>query len=123
MFCWARFRTKRTSSTGQRQFEFGPGVKIRTCSAEDLVVLKLFASRPLDIRDAEGVIERNAARLDWAYVEDQLRPLAEGGSRNSLDAGSFAQILRADLYPRLYCAARPHSSSAIWNSRSQAQPP
>jgi hypothetical protein len=50
---------------------------IRTCSAEDLVVLKLFASRPLDIRDAEGVIVRQGARIDWAYIEEQLRPLAE----------------------------------------------
>jgi hypothetical protein len=50
---------------------------VRTCSTEDLIVLKLFASRPLDIRDAEGVAARNADQLDWAYIEDQLRPLAE----------------------------------------------
>jgi hypothetical protein len=35
-------------------FSYGPALDVRTCSAEDLVVLKLFASRPLDIRDAEG---------------------------------------------------------------------
>ncbi len=35
-------------------FDFGPGLDIRTCSAEDLLVLKLFASRPLDISDAEA---------------------------------------------------------------------
>jgi len=58
-------------------FAFSPGLEIRTCSAEDLIVLKLFASRPLDIRDAEGVATRNAAQLDWDYIEDQLRPLAE----------------------------------------------
>jgi hypothetical protein len=58
-------------------FSFGPGLKIRTCSAEDLIVLKLFASRPLDIRDAEGVILRNGQALDWRYIEDQLRPLAD----------------------------------------------
>jgi hypothetical protein len=27
-------------------FSIGPGIEIRTCSAEDLIVLKLFASRP-----------------------------------------------------------------------------
>lgn len=58
-------------------FSFGPGLDIRTCSAEDLLVLKLFASRPLDIRDAEGVIARNRNQLDWSYIENQLRPLAE----------------------------------------------
>src|SRR5271155_2942478 len=40
-------------------FTFAKGVELRTCSAEDLVVMKLFASRPLDIRDAEGVAIRN----------------------------------------------------------------
>jgi hypothetical protein len=57
-------------------FSFAPGLDIRTCSAEDLVVMKLFASRPGDIRDAEGVAIRNRGRLDWGYVEEQLRPLA-----------------------------------------------
>ena len=58
-------------------FSFGPGVDLRTCSAEDLLVLKLFASRPLDIRDAEGVVLRQKQHLDWSYIETQLRPLAE----------------------------------------------
>lgn len=58
-------------------FSFGPGLDVRTCSAEDLIVYKLFASRPLDIRDAEGVAIRNYGRLDWTYIEAQLRPLAE----------------------------------------------
>jgi hypothetical protein len=58
-------------------FAFAPGVELRTCSAEDLIVMKLFASRPLDIRDAEGVAIRNRGRLDWLYIEAQLAPLAE----------------------------------------------
>lgn len=58
-------------------FAFAPGTELRTCSAEDLVVMKLFASRPLDIRDAEGVAIRNRGQLDWRYIEEQLRPLAE----------------------------------------------
>jgi len=57
-------------------FSFGPELDIRTCSAEDLVVLKLFASRPLDISDAEGVVLRNK-QLDWNTIETELRPLAE----------------------------------------------
>ena len=58
-------------------FEFDPGASIRTCSAEDLLVMKLFASRPLDLRDAESIALRHHAELDWAYVEEQLTPLAE----------------------------------------------
>ncbi len=53
------------------------GVELRTCSAEDLIVMKLFASRPGDIRDAEGVVIRNRASLDWQYIKGQLTPLAE----------------------------------------------
>ncbi|HLK22647.1 MAG TPA: hypothetical protein VKT81_27060 [Bryobacteraceae bacterium] len=58
-------------------FSFGPGLEIRTCSAENLIVLKLFASRPLDVRDAEGVVARHGGEIDWAYIEQQLQPLAE----------------------------------------------
>lgn len=58
-------------------FEFSPGLVIRTCSAEDLLILKLFASRPLDLRDAEGIVLRHTAELDWQYIEEQLLPLAE----------------------------------------------
>lgn len=58
-------------------YRFGPGLEIRTCSAEDLIVLKLFASRPLDVRDAEGVAIRHHDHLDWNYIEEQLTPLAE----------------------------------------------
>ena len=58
-------------------FSFGPGLEVRTCSAEDLLVLKLFASRPLDIRDAESVVLRHKNELDWTYIEEELRPLVE----------------------------------------------
>lgn len=58
-------------------FSFGPGLEIRTCSAEDLLILKLFAFRPIDVRDAESIVIRRGNRLDWSYVEQQLEPLAE----------------------------------------------
>ena len=58
-------------------FQFAPGLELRTCSAEDLMVMKLFASRAIDIRDAEGIAVRHEKTLDWAYVEEQLTPLAE----------------------------------------------
>lgn len=58
-------------------FEFAPGLSLRTCSAEDLMVMKLFAARAIDIRDAEGIAVRHDKSLDWRYVEEQLKPLAE----------------------------------------------
>jgi Nucleotidyl transferase AbiEii toxin, Type IV TA system len=55
-----------------------PGeVSLLTCSAEDLVVMKAFASRGQDWVDIEGIIVRQTGKLDWSYVEEQLRPLAE----------------------------------------------
>lgn len=59
------------------RFEFAPGTPLLTCSAEDLVVMKLFASRPIDIRDAEGVAIRHGRKLEWNYILSQLAPLAE----------------------------------------------
>ncbi len=50
---------------------------IRTCSAEDLVVLKSFASRPQDWIDIEKVIIRQGSRLDRILIQEELVPLAE----------------------------------------------
>ena len=41
------------------------------------MIMKLFASRAIDIRDAEGIAVRHDKTLDWRYVEEQLTPLAE----------------------------------------------
>src|SRR6187402_2297289 len=56
-------------------YEYAPGLALRTCSAEDLMVMKLFASRGIDIRDAEGIAVRHDKTLDWRYIETQLIPL------------------------------------------------
>ena len=58
-------------------FEFLPGLSLRTCSAEDLVVLKAFADRSRDWADIEGVVVRQGETLDWGYVETSLRPLVD----------------------------------------------
>jgi hypothetical protein len=58
-------------------FEFEVGCALRTCSAEDLMVLKLFALRPRDVLDAETVVIRQQGALDWQYISNSLQPLAE----------------------------------------------
>ncbi len=58
-------------------FVFPPNVSLRTCSSEDLVVLKAFADRPKDWVDVEGILIRQAAHLDWHYIRAQLAPLVE----------------------------------------------
>ena len=58
-------------------FDYPPSAKLRTCSAEDLIVLKAFAGRGQDWVDLESVIVRQTGKLDWNYVHEQLAPLAE----------------------------------------------
>lgn len=58
-------------------FEYEPGCSLRTCSAEDLIVQKLFANRTQDILDVESIADRMRAMIDWNYVLTQLGPLAE----------------------------------------------
>jgi len=58
-------------------YEFAPEILLNTASAEDLIVMKAFAARPKDWVDLEGILIRQGGRLDWAYIEAQLRPLVE----------------------------------------------
>lgn len=58
-------------------FTFPGEVHLRTCSAEDLVVMKAFASRAKDWMDVEQVLIRQTGQLDWTYIRRELRPLAE----------------------------------------------
>lgn len=58
-------------------FAFPGDAMIRTCAAEDLIVMKAFAARAKDWLDIEGIIIRQAGKLDWDYIYGQLRPLAE----------------------------------------------
>ncbi len=56
--------------------EFEPGVALRICSAEDLLVLKAFADRPQDRADVLGIARRRGRTLDWDAVLARLAPLA-----------------------------------------------
>lgn len=58
-------------------FEFAPGTALRTCSAEDLVVMKAFAGREQDLGDISGILVRQLHRLDWNLIERELKPLLE----------------------------------------------
>lgn len=45
-----------------------PGKTLRLASAEDLIVHKLVAGRPRDLRDVEGIVYRQGHGLDANYV-------------------------------------------------------
>ncbi len=58
--------------------EYAPGIRLRICTAEDLIVMKAFADRPQDRIDLRGILVRQGAgNLDWKYIWEQLTPLAE----------------------------------------------
>jgi hypothetical protein len=52
------------------------GASLLTCSAEDLIVHKAFASRDQDWVDIEGVLVRQGRLLNPRMILDELRPLA-----------------------------------------------
>ena len=58
------------------EFEFYPGMTLRTCSAEDLIVMKAFAGRERDWGDVKGIIARQN-KLDWKMIYAELTPLCE----------------------------------------------
>lgn len=58
-------------------FPYAPECALRTCSAEDLIVLKAFANRGRDWMDIEGIFLRQESRLDSTYIVEQLTPLCE----------------------------------------------
>jgi hypothetical protein len=47
-----------------RDVEWQPGVTIRVCSPEDLVIYKLISTRLRDHEDAQGVVRRQGSNLD-----------------------------------------------------------
>ena len=57
-------------------FEFYPGMTLRTCSAEDLMVMKAFAGREQDWGDVKGIIARQES-LNWKLIYSELEPLCE----------------------------------------------
>ncbi len=56
--------------------EYLPGIKLRICSPEDLIVSKSFAARDKDWFDVNTIVIRQN-RLDWNYIFEQLTPLVE----------------------------------------------
>jgi hypothetical protein len=48
-----------------------------TCSAEDLVVYKVFAGRDLDWGDVERILTRQHGKIDLSQIRGELQPLLE----------------------------------------------
>lgn len=75
------------------EFGFAPGAVVRTCSAEDLVVLKAVADRAQDWLDVEGIIVRQGRTLDRTLIREELMALLE--LKEDLSAGEALRKLFA----------------------------
>jgi hypothetical protein len=58
-------------------WEAAKGASLRTCGAEDLIVLKVFAGRDGDWKDVQGVVARQSGMLDTDLILRELDPLLE----------------------------------------------
>ncbi len=75
-FAFGALPFEESAVTRASDYAYAEGVVLRVCSAEDLVVMKSFASRPQDWIDIEGVLIRQRGALDWTYIYQNLEPLA-----------------------------------------------
>ena len=62
-------------------FAFAKGIVLPTCSADDLFIMKAFASRPKDWLDAEGIVARQSQRLDQNHILARLGELSQAVER------------------------------------------
>jgi hypothetical protein len=58
-------------------FDVGEGASLLTCSAEDLIVFKVFAGRDKDWLDVEGIVTRQGKGLDEELILAEVTPLLE----------------------------------------------
>lgn len=57
--------------------EITPGTRLRLCSAAALVIYKVFAGRPQDWLDVEGIVVRRGHEIDWTRVRQELGQLLQ----------------------------------------------
>lgn len=60
------------------------GEDVPFASAEDLLLHKLFAGRPRDLEDAEGVVRRKGPEIDWDYVRRWAEEFARVPGREEM---------------------------------------
>jgi predicted nucleotidyltransferase len=62
------------------------GEEVPFATAEDLLLHKLFAGRPRDFEDAEGVVRRKGSQIDWDYVRKWADEFARVPGREAMPA-------------------------------------
>lgn len=76
-----------------REVEVEPGVTLRLCSPEDLVIYKLISTRPRDHEDVKGIVRRQGDVLDHKYVLNWLRQF-EKALDDSTMVAEYKQLIK-----------------------------
>jgi hypothetical protein len=79
-----------------RYEEVQPGISIRLCSPEDLIIYKIISTRQRDHEDARSVIYRQGDRLDDGYVLSWLRQFEQALDDSTL-VTEYQQLRRGIL--------------------------
>ena len=65
-------------------WSLGKSSTLRTCSAEDLLVMKVFAARDKDWADVTSILERQGQKLELDLIRAELSPLLEAKEQPEL---------------------------------------
>lgn len=64
-----------------KPYEYRPGCVVNTCSANDLVVMKAFAGREIDMYDVKYLVSNQWDHLNWEQIERDLQNLCDWTER------------------------------------------
>jgi hypothetical protein len=82
------------------EYEFLSGAVLPTCSAEDLIVHKVFAGRDRDWADVRGIVSKQGAKLDIDLIRKELAPLL-AAKEDEEGMERLRDILRSGSYSAL----------------------
>jgi hypothetical protein len=77
---------------------FRPGCSLMTCGVDDLVVMKAFAGREIDIFDLKFLMGRHWNRLNWDQIGGDLQSLSDWTER--YDVVPRFEALKAEVAER-----------------------
>ena len=108
-----------------------PGLALRTCSAEDLVVHKVFLGRAQDWANVEKVQPRQVRRLNVAPIQGELAPLpalksGESSMPSSISSSPSKPSSQASSCwscrspASSACIAAPAAAAAAWSAAADA---
>jgi len=73
-------------------FQFQKEMWLKTCSAEDLIILKAFADRPQDWLDVEGILARQGIGINRPFCIEELAQLCLARDNSDI-VDHFKQLL------------------------------